>query len=127
MPKKNKTVLDQVLDYQSLLQGVANNLANRLAYLVSQTDSEVLKTLVKDLTKKKHGLKAEMERLQKIIAKIEEIRSPSYKASEDLILSTSADVIKAGTDEIAKEFNRALAQAAKEEREKRFSKMLTQE
>ena len=127
MPKKNKTVLDQVLDYQSLLQGVANNLANRLAYLVSQTDSEVLKTLVKDLTKKKHGLKAEMERLQKIIAKIEEIRSPSYKASEDLILSTSADVIKAGTDEIAKEFNRALAQAAKEEREKRFCKTLTQE
>ncbi len=63
--------------------------------------------------------------MEKLIAKVEELRKPTYDAAKDLILSTSADVLQSGTDETAKEFNMALGDAARKEREQRFCKTLT--
>ena len=108
-----KTILEQVYDYQTRLQGVANDLAVKLAAVALKTDEPVAKFIAKELPKKKSSIKAELERMQKLIAKVEAIRKPTYKAAKDLIFSTSADVMQAGTDETAKEFNKALGDAHK--------------
>ena len=130
MAKKQKSILEIVYDYQTRLQGVANSLGMELATLIGETDNAVVKLLQRELTKKVAGnsasaIKKELERLKKLIAKIEQIRKPSYKAVKDLLLSTSADVVQAGTDEIAKEANWLLGEQARAEREKRFCKTLT--
>lgn len=125
---KNKTqltILEQMLAYQTRLQGVANDLAIKLADAALSTNADVAKFIATELPKKSKSIKAELERIERLIAKIETLRAPSYKLAQDLIFSTSADVVQAATDETAKEFNRALANAARKEREKRFCKTLT--
>lgn len=124
-PKPKKTILEQVYDYQTRLQGVANDLAVKLAAVALKTNEPVAKFIATELPKKKRSIKAELDRMDKLIAKVEAIRQPSYNAAKDLILSTSADVVQSGTDETAKEFNKALGDSAREEREKRFCKTLT--
>ena len=127
MAKKQakKTVSDYLYDYQTRLQGVANDLGVRLSALLFTTDAKVLSLLRKELPKYKRGALAEMKRLEKIISKIEAVRDPSYSAAKDLILETSADIVQAATTETAKEFNRALAEQRQKIREKRFCKELT--
>lgn len=125
MAKKTEAIYDQLYAYQTKLQGVANDLAVKLAAVISESDPKVLKYLLTELPKKESGIKDEMKRLRKIMEGVEEIRKKSYSAAKDLTVSTSAEVAKAGTDETAKEFNKALGEAAQKEREKRFCKTLT--
>ena len=123
--QSHKTILEQVYDYQTRLQGVANDLAVKLAAVALKTNDDVAKFIANNLPWRKRAIKAELDRMNKLIAKVEEIRKPTYAAAKDLILSTSADVLQSGTDETAKEFNMALGDAARKEREKRFCKTLT--
>ena len=108
MAKKQakKTVSDYLYDYQTRLQGVANDLGVRLSALLFTTDAKVLSLLRKELPKYKRGALAEMKRLEKIVSKIEAVRDPSYSAAKELILETSADIVQAATTEKAKEFKR---------------------
>lgn len=122
-----KTILEQVYDYQTRLQGVANELAVKLGAIALQTDDKVAKFIATELPKKKRSIKAELDRMEKLVAKVEAIRSPTYSAAKDVVFSTSADVVQAGTDETAKEFNKALGESARQERERRFCKTLTPE
>ena len=123
--QSQKTILEQVYDYQTRLQGVANDLAVKLAAVALQTNDDVAKFIANNLPWRKRAIKAELDRMNKLIAKVEEIRKPTFDAAKDLILSTSADVLQSGTDETAKEFNMALRDTARKEREKRFCKTLT--
>lgn len=123
--QSDKTILEQVYDYQTRLQGVANDLAVKLAATTLQTNNQVAKFVATELPKKKSSIKAELDRMNKLIAKVEAIRKPTYDAAKDLVFATSADVLQSGTDETAKEFNMALGVAARKEREKRFCKTLT--
>ena len=132
MAKKQKNILETVYDYQVRLQGIANSLGIQLATLISSTDDEVVKLLKKELTKKVAGssakdIKKELVRLKNLISVIANIRKSSFDLAKDLLFSTSADVIKTGTDETAKEFNQSLGEQARKEREERFCKTLTDE
>jgi len=123
--KAEKTVFDDLYDYQTRLQGVANDLGFRLSALLFTTDAKVLSLLRKELPKYKRGALAELKRLEKIVRKIEAVRKPSYSAAKDLIFETSASVVQAATSETAKEFNRSIAEQRRQIREKLFCKELT--
>ena len=126
MAKKRdeKTVNDYLYDYQTRLQGVANDLGVRLGALMISSDAKVLKLLRSELPKYKDG-KKEFERLEKIVSKIEAVRSPAYSAAQDMVLNTSASVVQAATSETAKEFNKLIAEQRRKIREDRFCKELT--
>ena len=132
MTKKQKNILETVYDYQVRLQGVANSLGIKLATLIGNTDETVLRLLKKELIKKVAGnsasdIKKELSRLRNLVSVISKVRKSSFDLAKDLLFSTSADVIKAGTDETAKEFNQSLGEQARKEREERFCKTLTVE
>ena len=121
-----KTIYEKLYEYQTRLQGVANDLGIKLAAVVSGTDKDVLDILTKEIPKEsKETIKGEIKRLQEITSAVEQIRKKSFDAAKDTLLSTSFDVAKAGASETAKEFNAALGAAARAEREKRFSKELS--
>ncbi len=124
--KSDATILETAYNYQTRLQGVANDLAIKLATIIADTDPALLKTILKELPKKDADIKKELTRLQKIIAKIETIRKKSYDASKDLVLSTSADVIETASEEVAKEVRQSVAEQSRAERENRFVKTLDQ-
>ena len=123
--QSDKTVLESLYDYQTRLQGVANDLAIQLAALALRTDEAVAKLMIKELPKKEADLKKEMARVKKLIAALEKVRQPTYNAAKDLVLATSSSVVQKATTETAKEFNKSLASQRRETREERFCKELT--
>lgn len=128
MASNKKTIYEQLYDFQTRLQGVANDLGIKLAAVVSSSDQDVLKHLLKELPKEQgKSVQGELRRLQKITKGVEDIRKKSFDLAKDTLISTSLDVAKAGTDETAKEFNAALGEAARKEREKRFCKTLNED
>ena len=107
---------------------MANDLGIKLAAVVSGTDKDVLNVLTKEIPKApKKSIEGELKRLKEITAAVEKVRKKSFDAAKDTLFSTSLDVAKAGTDETAKEFNAALGEAARKEREKRFCKTLNED
>lgn len=128
MASNKKTIYEQLYAFQTRLQGVANDLGIKLAAVVSSSDQDVLKHLLKELPKEQgKNVQGELRRLQKITKGVEDIRKKSFDLAKDTLISTSLDVAKAGTDETAKEFNAALGEAARKEREKRFCKTLNKD
>lgn len=122
-----QTLYDLLYGYQTRLQGVANDLAVRIAALIGTTDESVLKLLRGAVKKENLPLDKELERLAKIISKIEAARKPAYKAAKKLLFDTSASVAKAATDQTAKEFNLQLRMARQKAREERFCKTLSKD
>ena len=135
---KDETLYDVLYDYQTRLQGVSNDLGVKLAALMYATEDKVLAVLKKDAPKVASGLKAEVERVNKLVKKLEETRAPSYDAAQDLILSTCGTVVKNATKQTAveallsrsktlEEIERAqgLGKERRALREERFVKTLT--
>ena len=135
---KDETLYDVLYDYQTRLQGVSNDLGVKLAAIMYATEGKVLAVLKKDVPKVARGLKTEVERVNKIVKKLEETRAPSYDAAQDLILSTCGTVVKNATKQTAvealvsrskalEEIERAqgLGKERRALREERFVKTLT--
>ncbi|MDO4587978.1 MAG: hypothetical protein Q4C95_11895, partial [Planctomycetia bacterium] len=72
--KASKTLDEELFQYQTRLQGVANSLANELSEIISATDPSILKTILKEIHHREPVIKKEMRRLQKLIQKLETIR-----------------------------------------------------
>ena len=122
-----KTVMEYLYDYQTRLQGVANDLAIQLAALTLKTDDKLAKLMIKELPKKNADLQYEAQRIKKVIVALEKVRKPTYDAAMDLALETSASVISGASSHVAQEFNAALDAQRVKTREKRFVKELSDE
>gem|GEM_PF-1642724 len=121
-----KTVLEYLYDYQTRLQGVANDLAIKLAALTLRTDESVAKLLIKELPQRDADIKKELVRVKKLIVRVEKLRKPTYDAARDLVFETSSSVLQKASEETVKECNRALAEQRRKAREERFCKTLTE-
>jgi hypothetical protein len=67
--KPEKNFNDLLFDYQTRLQGVANDLGDKLARLISTTDADVLKLIVKELPRREKNVRAEIRRLERLVKK----------------------------------------------------------
>ena len=101
--KKEETLYDVLYDYQTRLQGVSNDLGVKLAAIMYATEGKVLSVLKKDAPKSARGLKSEIDRVNKLVKKLEETRAPSYDAAKDLIFSTCGTVVENATKQTAVE------------------------
>lgn len=90
--KNEKSFNDLLFDYQTRLQGVANDLGDKLARLISTTDADVLKLIVKELPRREKNVRAEIRRLERLVKKIEKIRAPGFDAARELVFQTARDV-----------------------------------
>ena len=90
MASNKKTIYEQLYAFQTRLQGVANDLGIKLAAVVSSSDQDVLKHLLKELPKEQgKSVQGELRRLQKITNGVEDIRKKSFYLAKDTIISTS--------------------------------------
>ncbi len=89
---QNKSVEETLFHYQTRLQGVANSLAQELGDIISSTDEKILKTILSEIKKTEPDIKREMNRLQKLIRKLEIIRSDAYDHAKETAIVTGEKV-----------------------------------
>lgn len=121
-----KSVLQYLYDYQTRLQGVANDLATKLVALVLKTDDELVNLMVKELPKRHADLQEELRRMKHIVAALEKIRRPTYDAAKDLVFETSASVIQKASSQTVREIMESLNKQRALIRQKRFASTLTE-
>lgn len=130
---ERKALLQQTYDYQTRLQGVANDLAVKLAQIVSEADKEIAKKAVEEALKlqataKKASKAADVKevkkllvQLKKAVANIEKIYAPKFSHAKDITVSTAMDVFNSATKETAKEIEIAFEEQRLETRKAVFS------
>ena len=109
----DKSLYDILYDYQTRLQGVSNDLALKLSAVLMNSDAKVLALLREELPNYKRSSASESARIEKLLSKVEVLRSDSYSAAEELIFKTSQQITQSATTQTAKEFNKAIAAAQK--------------
>lgn len=109
--KSEKNFNDLLFDYQTRLQGVANDLGDKLARLISTTDADVLKLIVKELPRREKDVRAEIRRLERLIKKIEKTRAPGFSLARDLAFQTARDVAELSSDQTVSEATAARREA----------------
>ncbi|MDO4587892.1 MAG: minor capsid protein [Planctomycetia bacterium] len=99
--KHAKTVEELLFYFQTRLQGVANSLAVELGDIISSTDEKILKTILSEIKKTEPDIKKEMNRLKKLVKKLEIIRSETYDKAKAIAIRNGEKVAdKAQTFEI---------------------------
>lgn len=130
---ERKALLQQTYDYQTRLQGVANDLAVKLAQIVSEADKEIAKKAVEETLKlqataKKASKAADVKEVKKLLAQlkkavgnIEKIYAPKFSHAKDITVSTAMDVFNSATKETAKEIELAFEEQRLKTRKAVFS------
>ncbi len=94
----SKTVLDAIYSYQTKLQGVANDLAIKLQRVISRSDDEILKKLLRELPRRKSDIRQEMRRLEALINALSDIRVEAFDEVISSTLDTSKELIGVSED-----------------------------
>jgi len=114
-------VTDDLFEYQTYLQGLANQLGEDIARLIGSTDRELVELLLREISKLPKDKRKAHQKLQRLEKTIEELRGKGFDKGLEVSYGTVKELIDAAGSVAQKEI---LAEnAKKQERDIRASRI----